>query len=53
MEELRDRNADIVESFSKVRKQMEVETAVMLGTADGEVHGGAGHPSDGEFFCHL
>lgn len=36
MEELRDRNADIVESFSKVRKQMEVETAVMLGTADGE-----------------
>ncbi|ABW32012.1 plasmid replication protein, CyRepA1 family [Acaryochloris marina] len=36
MEELRERNADIVESFSKVRKQMERETAVMLGTADGE-----------------
>ncbi|MGR3277863.1 plasmid replication protein, CyRepA1 family [Acaryochloris marina NIES-2412] len=36
LEELKERNSNVVEAFSKVRKQIEVETAVMLGTADGE-----------------
>ncbi|UJB73274.1 hypothetical protein HRE53_31805 (plasmid) [Acaryochloris sp. 'Moss Beach'] len=36
LEELKERNSSVVEAFSKVRKQIEVETAVMLGTADGE-----------------
>jgi hypothetical protein len=36
LEELRQRNTCIVEAFSKVRKQMEKETALMLGAADGQ-----------------